>query len=301
MLIPVVIADGWLCRVMSGSGLSPPGESSVDPVGIPTRPTVPDRDPRPAGEEAEAVGLADAVAVPPAQVPEAFPETPVESNKGVGTGKPDVMAPVAVIVLDAVEASMPEVPGMDAVGCAEAPMPEHAAEAVIEPSAAVPASDALTPGVASSVAPSGMPVAPTGAPGPIPSGEVTPSEAGAPVTIPTWANAGLHPNKAQVTTAIRNGLMVKSSTCAVRLGRETIGRRHEFRADRILDRLLQNPVDLRHRRTVDAPAHDVGDRRELIGAACAPQGDIGVTAIEYPACREMNHPLAEALPRELVQ
>ena len=74
-------------------------------------------------------------------------------------------------------------------------MPEQAVEAVIEPSAAVPAGGVLTPGVAISVAPSGIPVAPTGAPGPIPSGEVAPSGAGAPVIMPTWAKAGLQAGK----------------------------------------------------------------------------------------------------------
>jgi hypothetical protein len=75
------------------------------------------------------------VAVPPAQVPEAFPDRPEESNKGVGTGGPDVTAPVAVIAFGVVEEPMPEVPGMEVVSCAEAPMPEHAVEAVIEPKA----------------------------------------------------------------------------------------------------------------------------------------------------------------------
>ena len=160
VLIPVVTVEGWLCMVMSGSGLRPPGESSVEPREIPTRPTV-DCTPRPVGEEAEAVALDDAIAVPLAQVPEAFPDKPVESNKEVGAGVPDVMAPVAVIAFGAEVVTMPDVPGIEVVGCAEAPIPEQAVEAVIEPSAAVPTGGVLTPGVASSVAPSGIPVAPT--------------------------------------------------------------------------------------------------------------------------------------------
>ncbi|MGA7995092.1 MAG: hypothetical protein WCA28_09295, partial [Bradyrhizobium sp.] len=72
--------DGWLCRVMSGSGLRPPGDSSVEPRGIPTRPTV--VEPRLVGELAEAVGPDEAIAAPPAHVPEAFPDMPAESNKG---------------------------------------------------------------------------------------------------------------------------------------------------------------------------------------------------------------------------
>jgi len=194
---------------MSGSGLSPPGESSVDPMGIPTRPTVVPPAPRPLGEEADAVALDDAAAVPLTQVPDALPDKPAESNKGVGAGVTVVMAPVPVVIaFGAVDMPIPEVPGMEVDNCAAAPMPEHAVEAVIEPSAAVPAADGLTPGVASSVAPSGMPVAPTGAPGPNPSGEVTPSEAGAPVTMPTWAKAGPDPHREQATAAIKNRFML---------------------------------------------------------------------------------------------
>jgi hypothetical protein len=212
VLIPVVLADGWLCRVISGSGLRPPGESSVDPKGIPTRTTV--VEPRLVGELAEAVGLDEAIAEPLAHVPEAFPDVPAESNKGVGTGTPAVTEPGAVI---AVDDAMPDVPGMEVVDCAEAPMPEQAVEAVSEPSAAVPATLALTPGVASSVAPSGIPVVPTAAPGPNPSGELTPSGAGAPVIMPTWAKAEPQANKEQPTAAIRNGLMENSPirTCVV--------------------------------------------------------------------------------------
>lgn len=209
VLVPIVIADGWLCTVMSGSGLRPPGESSVEPRGIPARPAL-DCAPRPVGEDAEAVALDDVIAVPLAHVPEAFPDMPVESNKGVGAGVPDVMPPVLVMVFGVGEVTMPDVPGMEVVGCAEAPIPEQAVEAVIEPSAVVPATFALTPGVAISVAPSGIPVAPTGVPGPSPSGEVTPSGAGAPAIMPTWAKAGLAPNRAQATAAIRNGLMENS-------------------------------------------------------------------------------------------
>jgi hypothetical protein len=125
------------------------------------------------------------------------------------------MAPVPVIELGAVDVAIPEVPGTEVVVCAETPMPEHADEAVIEPSAAVPTGGVLTPGVASSVAPSGIPVTPTGAPGPNPSGEVTPSGAGAPVIMPTWAKAGPPPNREQVTAAIRNRFMENSPVRAV--------------------------------------------------------------------------------------
>jgi hypothetical protein len=52
-------------------------------------------------------------------------------------------------------------------------------------------------------APTCKPFAPTGAPGSVPSDEVTPSEG---MTVPTWANAGLH-NKGKAAAAMNNGLM----------------------------------------------------------------------------------------------
>jgi len=56
-------------------------------------------------------------------------------------------------------------------------------------------------------APSCKPFAPTGAPGTVPSDEVTPSDG---VTAPTWANAGLQHNKGQAVAMINNGLMEDS-------------------------------------------------------------------------------------------
>jgi hypothetical protein len=145
----------------------PPVASSVDPMGMPTRPTV-DRVPR-AGEEADAVGLEDVDVVPLAQVPEAVPDTPILSNRGVGA----IVAPVMTVLAPAIEVPVLEFPGLEEDGWTDAPIPEHVEAVVIEPRADVPAAAGLTPGVDSSVAPSGTPVAPTGAPGPMPSGEAT--------------------------------------------------------------------------------------------------------------------------------
>jgi hypothetical protein len=50
----------------------------------------------------------------------------------------------------------------------------------------------------------GKPFGPTGAPGTVPSEEVTPSGG---ITVPTWANAGLPQNKGQAAATIKNGLM----------------------------------------------------------------------------------------------
>jgi hypothetical protein len=213
VLVPVGTTDGWLWR-MSGNGLMPPVASSVDPIGIPARPTV-DREPIP-GDEADAVGLEDAVAVPVAHVPEAVPDTPVLSNKGVGADIPIVMVLLLVIEFPALETPESEVDC-----CADAPTPEHVKAAVMPPRGDVPAALGLTPGVVSSVAPSGIPVVPTGAPGPIPSGDVTPSEAGAPVIAPTWANAGPQHNK--TAARMKNASVECSPIWGERSLCETIG------------------------------------------------------------------------------
>jgi hypothetical protein len=68
----------------------------------------------------------------------------------------------------------------------------------------------LTPGDVSSVAPSGTPLAPTDALGPMPSGEVAPSEGTAVSGSSTWANAGPAHNKDQAVATIKNGLMEDS-------------------------------------------------------------------------------------------
>src|ERR1700716_2354430 len=206
--VPVVGTTGdWLCTVIFGSGLRPPVASSVDPIGIPTRAL--DREAKP-DDEVDAVALEDAVALL-AHVPEAVPETPLPSNKAVGADIPVADVPVIPLV-PAIDPLVPaiDVPGLEAVGCADAPTPEHVAADVIEPSAEVPPAAGLMPGAASSVAPSGIPVVPTDAPGPMPSGGVTPSEPVVPVTIPTWAIAGPPHNKGHVTATIKKGLMVVS-------------------------------------------------------------------------------------------
>ena len=63
-----------------------------------------------------------------------------------------------------------------------------------------PLGTALTVGEA----PSCKPFGPTGAPGTVPSEEVTPSDG---MTVPTWANAGLKHNRGQAVATINNGLM----------------------------------------------------------------------------------------------
>jgi hypothetical protein len=53
-------------------------------------------------------------------------------------------------------------------------------------------------------APTCKPFGPTGAPGTVPSEEVTPSEG---VSVPTWANAGPQHNKGHAVATIKNDLM----------------------------------------------------------------------------------------------
>src|SRR5262245_26554403 len=94
-------ADGLGVRT-SGGGLRPPTLSSVEPKGMPTRPTA-EVDPIPVGDEADAAGANDGLLA--AQVPNAVPPRPPPSR----------------IVLE------PDVPGFASpVEPPSAPAPEHA-------------------------------------------------------------------------------------------------------------------------------------------------------------------------------
>ena len=140
-------ADG--VELTSGGGLTPPTPSSVEPNGMPRRPTG-DPNPIPVGDDADDAGPALGPLAIPAQVPDAFP-----------------MPPPSNVVLD------PDVP---VVPEKLPPMLEHV---VMLPGAApngdVPDVIGLTPGDESSVAPMGMPVRGTAGAGPMPSGDVIPS------------------------------------------------------------------------------------------------------------------------------
>jgi hypothetical protein len=182
-------ADGLAVRT-SGGGLRPPTLSSVEPKGMPTRPTA--DDPIPVGDEADAAGAIDELLA--AQVPDAVPPRP----------------PPSKIVVE------PDVPGFAMpVELPNAPAPEHA----VAPPIAGTTGDApdvigLTPGDASSVAPSGMPVGATGAAGPMPSGDVTPSgddpgDVGSP---PICADAEPQPNNAAAIASINRRVMTGFSS-----------------------------------------------------------------------------------------
>src|SRR5262247_4828558 len=77
-------------------------------------------------------------------------------------------------------------------------------------------------------------------------------------------------------------------------------RRHEFGADRIADRCGEDAIDLRLGGRIEVPAAHLVNRIQLAGVACAPQRR-GDALIEHPANRQMDHPLVEALPGELVE
>jgi hypothetical protein len=202
VLVPVGTTVDWLCSVGSGNGLRPPVPSSVDPSGTPARPTVV-REPT-VGDEADAVGFDDAV-VALAHVPDAVPAIPVPSNSGVGAEVPDI-APVAEDSPES-EPGIPlvEFPMPEAAVCIAPMVLEHAEGVVIVIALEAEEPDVigLTPGVESSVAPSGSPVPPTGAAAPIPSGEVIPS-GGVTAPMPTCANAAptLHNDQTVAATKI---------------------------------------------------------------------------------------------------
>lgn len=184
-------ADG-LALKMSGSGLRPPAPSSVEPIGIPTRPTD-DSEPIPVGDEADADGPPKEVLAVVAHVPDAVPAVPPPSNTAVEVD--DVALDVSpTFVPDVVPVELGGVP-KDACG-SEPPMPEHKL-VVVGTCGDVPDVIELTPGDASSVAPRGMPAGATDAPGPIPSGDVMPS-------APVCALAEPQPNRAATAIVIAN-------------------------------------------------------------------------------------------------
>jgi hypothetical protein len=178
-------ADGLGVRT-SGGGLRPPTFSPVEPKGMPTRPTA-DADPIPVGDEADAAGAIDEPLA--AQVPDAVPPRPPPSKTVVEPDVPGIAMPV-------------ELPTASA--------PEHAvAPPIAGTTGEAPDVIGLTPGDASSVAPSGIPVGATGAAGPMPSGDVMPSGDGPGdvASPPICADAGPQPNNAAVIATIDRRVM----------------------------------------------------------------------------------------------
>jgi hypothetical protein len=137
-------------------GLRPPPPSSVEPSGIPTMPT---DDPGPIDEAIGGIAVADT-----AQAPGAVPLIPPPSK----TVLPIAPEPPAAELPIPLGATVIELAMAADAGDGEA------SKHVTPIMGAAPDVIGLTPGVASSVAPMGIPVCPTGAFG-MPSGDVMPS------------------------------------------------------------------------------------------------------------------------------
>ena len=174
-----------------GAGLSPPAPSSVDPMGIPTRPTAAPAD-IPVGDDADAVG--EARLGPAVQVPDTVPVVPPSKT---------VANPVGELVVPVVDAAPVAGAPNDACGT-ELLEPEQTARSLVEsPEGVVPGE---VPCGTISVAPRGIPVDATGGGAPMPSGEVMPSGegVGAPPIVPTWAVADPGPSATASMAAIMN-------------------------------------------------------------------------------------------------
>src|SRR5262249_13982618 len=155
-------ADGFGLSATDG-GLMPPLPNSVEPSGIPAGPT---DEPGPIDEARGADAVADA-----AQAPGALAAIPPPS-KSAGPDSPGIELAMPA---DAPVIGLP-MPDAPVIGHpTPADIPDDEAPAHVAPiTGDAPDVIGLTPGVASSVAPMGIPVCPTGALG-MPSGDVMPS------------------------------------------------------------------------------------------------------------------------------
>lgn len=171
----VVTGSDDVVVVVGGNGLTPPGASSLEPIGIPDRPTAANP-PIPVGEEADAAGFDDAL--PPAveHAPDAVPELPPPSKSAVGLDMP------AVELAELLQAEL---------------LP------LIVPGTKLLSGAGLIPGEASWVAPNGTPTGPTGPLAPIPSGDVIPIDGVGAEPICASAGPALE-TVAAMTRTVRN-------------------------------------------------------------------------------------------------
>ena len=193
-------AEGVGLRATDG-GLRPPPPSSVEPSGIPTRPAV---EPGPIVEAIGGDAVADA-----AQAPGALAAIPPPSKSGA----PDIPvtelpmaadAPVVVPFAMPADAAVIGLPTAAEAGVGEAPA--HVAPIM----GAAPDVVGLTPGVASSVAPMGIPVCPTGALG-MPSGDVMPSAGKGETFMEACACAAPQPKSDAAAPATRAAAMARTA------------------------------------------------------------------------------------------
>jgi hypothetical protein len=169
-------ADGLGVRPAAGAGLTPPTAISVEPNGIPTRPT---NDVKPVPDGVTLIGAGPAREPPP-----------------LAEQLPDALAARPALV----------------------PMPADAADEAAH-------IGGLTPGVASSVAPIGMPVGATGEPGPSPSGVVEPSGEPEMLIPAVCARAAPQPKKIAATAVAATRFITRSISFAVQLLLFNVGER----------------------------------------------------------------------------
>jgi hypothetical protein len=183
-------------------GLSPPPPNSVEPTGIPTGPT---------GEPGEANG-GDADA---AQVPTALAVMPPPSNVALPDSPGAALAvPAAPVVEAAMPADAPIIGLAVGVKLAMAADAGNAPTHVVPTKGAAPDVVGLTPGVASSVAPRGIPVCPTGALG-TPRGDVMPKAGNGETLIRAWASAEPQPSRtAAAVASTKRVIAALDQTCA---------------------------------------------------------------------------------------
>ena len=209
----VVTGTEEFCVRSTGGGLRPPAPSSVEPIGIPTGPTLVAAA-IPVGDEADAAGRAKSTPAPGAQVPDAFPNVPPPS-KVIGT-------------VCMVDPCIPDIVGICTLGIAfdepsetcgiELPKPEQIDTLPVEgPIGDTPDVVGLIPRFVSSVAPSGIPVAGTGAAGPMPSGDVVPNNDGTGAPIgPTWAITGPQGNRDPIAATNHQRFIAASHSLPIR-------------------------------------------------------------------------------------
>jgi hypothetical protein len=196
-------AEGVGLRATDG-GLRPPPPSSVEPSGIPTMPTV---DPGPIDEAIGGDAVADAEQVPGAVAPipppskSAVLDSPgTELPMPADAAEPPIPADAPVIGLpipvDAVVV-LPMAAGADEAPAHVAPIMGAAPDVV-----------GLTPGVASSVAPRGIPVCPTGALG-MPSGDVMPSAGRGETFMRACAEAEPQPKRTTAVAIAKRVIMIR--------------------------------------------------------------------------------------------
>jgi hypothetical protein len=183
----IIGAEGFGISATEG-GLSPALPISVAPMGRPTGPTGDPGDAVPAVAAAalpiEAHGPDVLAVVPPPATPAPMPPPP-----GLAP-----MPPPSNVVL-------PEAPVVALVTAADAAAADNAPEMM-----------ALAPGVASSVAPKGIRVGPTGPAGPMPSGDVTPK--GSPGEMLGACACAAPQTKSATASAIAKRVIMASALCS---------------------------------------------------------------------------------------